>query len=144
MPLSRFGDLERSVLETMWADAGGSPAAADPAGDTAPDPDLGERGWWTVREVHAALAQHRDIAYTTVMTVLDRLARKSAVVQRKDGRAYHYRPRLSRSEMIAELMHDTLADFSGHDRQSALVAFVEDAPEADVDALRRALDRLDS
>lgn len=131
MALSQFGDLERAVLETLWS----APPADDAAGV--------EERWWTVRQVHAALAEQRDIAYTTVMTVLDRLARKDTVEQLRDGRAYRYRARASRSEMVADLMHDTLADFSRHDRQQALVAFVEDASAADVAALRRALERLD-
>ena len=103
------------------------------------DPDA----WLTVRDVHAALTPARDVAYTTVMTVMDRLSRKGHVVQRKDGRAYLYRARASRSEMVAELLNDTLDDFSTHDRQSALVAFVEDASADDVAALRRALARLE-
>ena len=120
---SSFGDLERAVLDVLWA---------------APDDDT----WLTVREVHAALTG-RDVAYTTVMTVLDRLARKEQILQRRDGRAYLYRPRASRSEMIADLLHGTLEEFGHHDRQSALVAFVEDASAEDVEALRAALARLD-
>lgn len=118
-----YGDLERAVLDVLW-DA---------------DPDA----WLTVREVHAALTPGRDVAYTTVMTVMERLSRKGHISQRKDGRAYLYRPRASRSEMVAELLSDTLDDFSTHDRQSALVAFVEDASAADVAALREALARLE-
>ena len=122
-----YGDLERAVLDVLW----------DAQPDGQPD------AWLTVREVHAALAPARDVAYTTVMTVMERLSRKGHIVQRKDGRAYLYRPRASRSEMVAELLSDTLDDFSTHDRQSALVAFVEDASAADVAALREALARLE-
>lgn len=121
--MAAYGDLERAVLDVLWE----------------ADPDT----WSTVREVHAALAPARDVAYTTVMTVMDRLSRKQQVVQRKDGRAYLYRARASRSEMVAELLNDTLDDFSTHDRQSALVAFVEDASADDVAALRAALARLE-
>ena len=103
-------------------------------------PDGGSR---TVREVHAELAQGRDLAYTTVMTVMDRLARKEMVHQEKEGRAYRYRPRGTRGEMTAELMRDTLDEFSSHDRKTALAAFVEDASVEDVAALRAALARLD-
>lgn len=118
-----YGDLERAVLDVLW------------------DAEPGK--WLTVREVHGALTGTRDVAYTTVMTVMERLSRKGHIVQRKDGRAYLYRPRASRSEMVAELLSDTLDDFSTHDRQSALVAFVEDASAADVAALRDALARLE-
>ncbi len=104
--------------------------------------DPGHQGL-TVREVHAALATGRDIAYTTVMTVMDRLARKELVSQEKDGRAYRYRARASRAAMTAELMRETLADFGEHDRRTALAAFVEDASAEDVAALRLALAELD-
>ncbi|QIG42253.1 BlaI/MecI/CopY family transcriptional regulator [Nocardioides anomalus] len=126
MPLRSLGELERSVMEQLWA------APADPAHDGL-----------TVREVHAALAEERDIAYTTVMTVMDRLARKELVAQERDGRAYRYRARASRAEMTADLMRETLADFDAHDRRSALAAFVDTASAADVAALRAALDQLD-
>jgi predicted transcriptional regulator len=126
MPLRSLGDLERSVMEQLWA------APADP-----------DHEGLTVREVHAALAEDRDIAYTTVMTVMDRLARKELVVQERDGRAYRYRARASRAEMTADLMRETLADFDAHDRRSALAAFVDTASADDVAALRAALDQLD-
>ena len=118
-----YGDLERAVLDVLW--------------------DAEPGVWLTVREVHAVLTPSRDVAYTTVMTVMDRLSRKGQVIQRKDGRAYLYRPRASRGEMLAELLNQTLDDFSTHDRQSALVAFVGDASVADVAALRDALARLE-
>lgn len=100
-------------------------------------------GWLTVREVHAQLASQRDIAYTTVMTVMDRLARKELVTQHRDGRAYRYQARASRSDLTAELMRETLDDISRGDRGQALVAFVEDSSPEDVAALRRALEELD-
>ncbi len=96
----------------------------------------------TVRDVHAHLARERDLAYTTVMTVMDRLARKELVRQEREGRAYRYSAMETRAEMTADLMHDTLEDFSEKDRGSALVAFVEDASAEDVAALRRALAEL--
>ena len=127
MPLRSLGDLERAVMEQLWA----APIAADHDG-------------LTVREVHAALAADRDIAYTTVMTVMDRLARKELVSQEKDGRAYRYRARAGRAAMTADLMRETLADFDAHDRRTALAAFVEDASAEDVAALRQALAELDA
>lgn len=106
-----------------------------------------DEGVMTVREVHEALAGDRDVAYTTVMTVLDRLARKDVVTQERAGRAFRYRPRATRAELTAEVMHDALADFTAsnrrEDRRQALVAFVGEASEADLAALRRALAELD-
>ncbi len=119
-----LGDLERAVMEVLWR--------------SGPTVEM------TVREVHEALVPGRDVAYTTVMTVLDRLARKDVVTQVRDGRAFGYRPRASRAELTAELMHEALADFTTDDRGQALVAFVGEASEADLAELRRALDGLDA
>ena len=49
----------------------------------------------TVRDVHAALATTRPRAYTTIMTILDRLAQKGVVQRQKSGRAWLYKPGLS-------------------------------------------------
>ena len=119
----RLGELERAVKDRLWA---------APEGEAR-----------TVREVHAELAADRDIAYTTVMTVMDRLARKELVHQERAGRAYRYRARASRASLTAELMRETLDDFSEKERATALVAFVEDASREDLAALRRALAALD-
>src|SRR3546814_11230711 len=89
-PSSRLGDLERAVMDVLW---------------TAPE----EEQWWTVRDVHANLAEDRDIAYTTVMTVLDRLAKKSVVLQQKEGRVYRHRAAASQGEMTAEVIRDSLS-----------------------------------
>lgn len=96
----------------------------------------------TVRDVHEQVAAQRDVAYTTVMTVMDRLARKEMVVQERDGRAYRYRARASRGEMTASLMRGALDDIGNADRAGALVAFVGEASAEELAALREALDRL--
>src|SRR4051794_5468223 len=93
----------------------------------------------TVREVHQELARerHRDLAYTTVMTVLDRLAKKGVVRQIKDGRAYRYAPVQSRAEMTAALMMDALSGTP--DRDAALAHFVGQLPP---EALQTALEAI--
>lgn len=62
----------------------------------------------TVREVHQAVAEYRPRAYTTIMTILDRLARKDVVTRRKIGRAYLYRANLTseaaRESAVARLI----------------------------------------
>lgn len=73
-----FGTLERDVLHVLWTGA-----------------DL------TVRDVQARLA--RPIAYTTVMTTLDRLFKKGILNRRQDGRAFLYSPRLSADELRASI-----------------------------------------
>ncbi|MFZ3271834.1 MAG: BlaI/MecI/CopY family transcriptional regulator [Mycobacterium sp.] len=120
--LTRLGNLERAVMDQLWS----APQAQ------------------TVRQVHEALSEHRDLAYTTVMTVLQRLAKKNLVSQIRDDRAHQYAPVHGRDELVAGLMVDALdqaADFG--DRRAALVHFVERVGADEADALRRALDELE-
>jgi predicted transcriptional regulator len=55
-------------------------------------------GEGTVREIHRALAASRPRAYTTVLTIMDRLEQKGIVTRRKVGRAFRYQARLSAEE----------------------------------------------
>jgi predicted transcriptional regulator len=113
--MTRFGELEEQVMLRLWA-------ANEPL---------------AVREVRDALRPERDLAYTTVMTVLDKLYRKSAVKRRLDGRAYRYEPVLSREARTAALMRDDW--LSGGARAGALVHFVEGMSPEQIDQLRDAL-----
>jgi predicted transcriptional regulator len=116
--LKRLGDLERAVRDQLW-DTGGPQ---------------------TVRQVHDALCAQRELAYTTVMTVLHRLACKNLVVQIREDRAYQYAPTHGRDELVAALMVDVLdqvADRGG--RHAALMRFVGRVGADEADALRRAL-----
>jgi predicted transcriptional regulator len=119
----RLGDLERAVMDHLWS---------------APEPQ-------TVRQVHEALSARRDLAYTTVMTVLQRLAKKNLVSQLRDDRAHRYAPMRGRDELVAGLMVDALAqaaDVGG--RQAALMHFVERVGADEAEALRRALADLEA
>jgi predicted transcriptional regulator len=121
--LTRLGDLERAVMDHLWSS--GEPQ--------------------TVRQVHEALSAHRDLAYTTIMTVLQRLAKKNLVVQHRDDRAHRYAPMHGRDELVAGLMVDALdqaADSGG--REAALVHFVERVGADEAAALRRALAELET
>jgi predicted transcriptional regulator len=51
-----------------------------------------------VRDIHRAVAGSRPRAYTTVMTIMDRLEQKGIVARRKVGRAFLYQARLSAEE----------------------------------------------
>lgn len=99
----------------------------------------------TVRQVHEALATKRELAYTTVMTVLQRLAKKQLVVQQRDDRAHKYAPLHGRDELVASLMVDALqqADESAG-RAAALVHFVGQVGADEADALRAALAELEA
>jgi predicted transcriptional regulator len=69
------------------------------------------RGRATVADIQEHLRPRRPLAYTTVMTVMDRLARKGAVSRVKQGRGYLYRPTVSRSDAQEIALERLLNDF---------------------------------
>ena len=80
---ARFGPLEIRVLEALWARQ--SPAS--------------------VRDLQPGFP---GVAYTTLMTTLDRLFRKGALERSKAGRAFYYTPKSSPEEMISDLAGSAL------------------------------------
>jgi predicted transcriptional regulator len=80
-------------------------------------------------------------AYTTVLTILDRLERKGLVRRSRDGRAHRYAAVASREEYTAELMHEALVGTS--DRDAALVRFAETVSSEEAAVLREALAEVD-
>jgi predicted transcriptional regulator len=96
------------------------------------------RALWTleeanVKQVRAAVAQSRPLAYTTIMTVLERLVRKGRLKRRKMGRAFAYSPETSRDSMRRAAIRELVDSFfdGSHDE---LIRFVrgEDSPSAPV------------
>jgi|SRR5580698_1924185 BlaI family transcriptional regulator, penicillinase repressor len=76
-PSRQLGPLEQRMLDALWA-----------------------RGDGTVRELVEGVCG--DLAYTTVMTTLDRLFKKGLLTRSEEGRAFRYVPRLSRDELRRE------------------------------------------
>lgn len=81
-----LGELELQIMEILWR----------------------QEEVLSVREVHEALLQDRPLAYTTVMTVLDRLAKKGIVSRVRDGRAWRYRSADSRADLVLGQMVEAL------------------------------------
>lgn len=114
--MRQFGGLEAAIMDRVWL-------AAGPV---------------RVREVVEDLRHDREIAYTTVQTVMDILHRKGWLAREKDGRAYRYHATASREDYTAGLMGQALA--VSDDRSAALVRFVERMSPSEVAELRKALD----
>src|SRR4051812_11371403 len=113
-----FGELEQQVLAVLWS--AGAPLVP--------------------REVQERL---RDApAYTTVMTILDRLHRKGLADRERRGRAYAYTAVESESEATAERFRALLN--SGSDRTAVLQGFVTALSDDDAVELRRLLRRAQS
>jgi predicted transcriptional regulator len=120
----RLGDLERVVMEHLWEAA--STGGADFEGAT-------------VRQVHDRFEGEREIAYTTVMTVLDRLSKKSLVTRERDGRAWRYLPAATREALTAQTMRRTMTDMDLTDRRAALLHFLDGATTDEIADLKAAL-----
>jgi predicted transcriptional regulator len=120
--INKLGDLERAVMEQVWA--------------------LGEAGEpsVSVRQVHEALLRSRDLAYTTVMTVMTRLADAGLLVkERGTGRAYLYAAAGTREELTASSMLGQLQDLPSADRRAAMLHFLGDATAEEIADLKAAL-----
>jgi predicted transcriptional regulator len=111
--MNTLGDLERTVLEHLWA-AGGPVSAAQ------------------LREE----LSDRELALTTVHTVLTRLEQKGFVAH-DDARPRQFRARGTREEHVADLMHEVLGQAG--DRQAALARFVGSVGDDEVRMLRELL-----
>jgi predicted transcriptional regulator len=83
----------------------------------------------TVRDIRDRLAPRRARAYTTIMTIMDRLARKGIVERQKSGRAYIYRPKLTAEEARAHALAQVVENFFGGSREALLneLALVPDS-----------------
>jgi predicted transcriptional regulator len=68
-------------------------------------------GEGTVREIHRQIAVSRPRAYTTIMTIMDRLAHKGIVTRRRVGRAYRYQPNLSADEARVSAIEKIVTGF---------------------------------
>jgi predicted transcriptional regulator len=72
----------------------------------------------TVRELQRSCP---GLAYTTVMTTLDRLYRKGLLLRHRDGRAFAYEPRCSRDDLLSELVSGHVSDLLGASQRSTVI-----------------------
>ena len=107
------GPLEAEVLGVLWA----SDVALSPG------------------DVQQALPQ--QLAYTTVMTTLARLAEKGVVTRQRHGRAYLYRPVEDEAAHLASRMRTLLE--TGHNHRAVFQRFVDGLSDADGELLASVL-----
>lgn len=85
---------------------------------------LWARGEGNVGDVQQALAPQKPLAYTTVMTLLERLLRKGAVTRQKHGRHFVYAPAVTK-ETLRRVAVRQLADAFFDGSEAALVRYLE-------------------
>lgn len=80
-----LGPLETDIMQLVWQDQ-----------------------TTTVKKIHQALQANREIAYTTVMTTMTRLAEKGVLNRQREGLAYVYTPAISQREFEATMVRRVL------------------------------------
>jgi predicted transcriptional regulator len=105
---------------------------------------LWAKGSATVRELVEGGCQ--DLAYTTVMTTLDRLFKKGLLTRLEEGRAFRYAPRFSRQEMHREVAGQAFRQLLDASPASSLplsflVEILGERDEQLLDDLRKLVDR---
>ncbi|KAA0979724.1 BlaI/MecI/CopY family transcriptional regulator [Paeniglutamicibacter gangotriensis] len=119
--MATLGDLERAVMDFLW-DAD-SPLTANELRDLLAAPG-GVDG--------------RELAVTTVLTVLARLEKKGLVARERDIRPHRYSSVTSREEHTVSLMNEALGTVM--DREAVLARFIGGISAEEAQALRQLLD----
>ena len=115
-PVEQLGTLESELMERIWT-----------------------RGETSVRDLYEDMASR--LAYTTIMTTLDRLFKKGLLDRRAEGRAFLYHPRVTKQHYNQQLTQHLLGiavEESGS-KQALLSCFVDYVSDSD----RKLLDELD-
>ena len=111
-----FGELENEIMRAVWR--------AD--------------GPVTGHQIAETIARERTLAYTTVITVVERLRSKQVLSRFRDGRSYRYEATLTSEEYAAVLMGQVLSD--AENPSGALLRFAGTLDPVEAAALREALD----
>lgn len=115
--MKQLGTLEADVMELVW--------------DAAPEQ-------LSVHDILAAMAD-RQLAYTTILTVVTNLHSKGFLTRTKVSRAYHYTATNTREQVTSQALRDILD--SSDDPTAVLMHFARTATPEETDALRRNLPR---
>lgn len=116
-----LGPLEQDIMELLW-----------------------DREEASGREVHAGIASARQVALTTVLTVLERLAKKGLVKKVKGESVYLFRPEYSREEFARAVSQDVFKGILGISSSGICASFVDALADADPDELERLSALIDS
>jgi predicted transcriptional regulator len=100
------------------------------------------RGTATVRDVYEALREERQVAYTTVMTMMNVLERKGHLRKKAEGRSFVYRPTRPQRQVVGSMVREFVERVFGGSTAPLLAHLVEDeklTPE-ELDALARRIE----
>ncbi len=112
--VNQLGELESDVMSVIW-----------------------EKGRATVQDVKDALEPRRSLAYTTVMTVMSRLAEKGVLNRQKEGRAFYYTPAVSQDKVAGSLLQSLVRRLYDGATGKAIAQLLETEENVDDDELER-------
>lgn len=97
-----LGDIERLVMDILWSS-----------------------GEVTGREVVEEIQKERPLAFTTILTVMDRLLKKGLIRRKKRGGVFVYEPSISRDEFVKQVSEEVLQGILDISASSATSSFVD-------------------
>lgn len=125
--MASLGELERAIMDVLWDSPHALSATA-----------LRDR----LAAQSALTTARKELATTTVLTVLSRLENKGFVSRDRGLRPHQYRAVTSRAEHTAELMHEVLG--TAPDREAALARFIGNVSPQEAQTLRQLLGGISS
>ena len=118
-----LGELEREVMDVVWKNS--SPI--------------------TVREVLESISKRRQVAYTTIMTIMTRLADKGLLSRKTNGsKAYTYQAVYSKEKFLTKVSKQIIKNFISIFGQAAVAHFAEEIEKIPADKRRKLLKMLKS
>ncbi|MBI2086140.1 BlaI/MecI/CopY family transcriptional regulator [Candidatus Daviesbacteria bacterium] len=99
-----LGDLESEAMEIIWS----------------------QKGAVSVKTVTEVLNKKRQVAYTTVMTIMARLVNKSVLVRHLSGPSYLYKPKVSKEQFVAKAVHGIFSSAVSSLGEEVLVHFIKE------------------
>lgn len=110
-----LGSLESDVMEVVWLK----------------DTEV------SVRDIFETLSCTREIAYTTVMTIMGRLADKGLLTRRKEGNAFLFSPVITREDFTAQLVDNVVDDLLSDFSEAAMASFINRVGKKDLEAIEK-------
>lgn len=97
-----LGALEKSVMDILW-----------------------ERGEATGREVFEGISREKTLAFTTVLTVMDRLLKKGLIKRAKRGGVFVYTASMTKDNFVKQISQEVLQGILDISASSAASSFVD-------------------
>ena len=107
-----LGTLEKDIMEVLW-----------------------KRGESSVKDILDKFPADRNISYSAVITVTNRMTKKGLLKKRKMGKAYFYKPIYDKEQFFEMVSKKVVEGISGFSLKSAMVHFVDYMSQMDPDKI---------